>query len=333
MSARTPALLVTGMARTGTSWVGKMVEAGGDVVYINEPLNPGHPPGHSPGVLDNSVTHQYQYISDGDEAWRRAFTRALALKYGYLRELRRNRKPYDLARMVKYGRAFAVGRLKGRHPMLDDPFALYATPWLARTFNLRAAVLVRDPVSVAGSYKKLGWAMRFDEMLAQPGLVADLLGPQYVDEVRAAQAETDPVRSYALMWRASYGIVDRHYRGLPGVAIVRYEDFATEPLTAFGALYEHFELDFSAKAQAAVTAATTGGGSDRDSHAWSLKGGVSKTAFRPMDSAAMLDAAARRLDPAEIATVRALTADVAARFYPPTPGPRHAASEPARHSA
>jgi hypothetical protein len=316
MSARTPGLLVTGMARTGTSWVGKMVEAGGDVVYINEPLNPGHPPGHSPGVLDNTVTHQYQYIGDGDVAWQRAFARTLALKYGYLRELRRNRRPYDLARMVKYGAAFTAGRLRGRAPMLDDPFALYATPWLARTFGVRAVVLVRDPVAIAGSYKKLGWRMRFDELLAQPGLVTDLLGPEYADEVKAASVETDPVRSYALMWRASYGIVDRHYRNVPGVVIRRYEDFATNPLTTFAGLYEHFGLDFSERARQAVTAATSGGGSDRESHAWSLRGGVSKTAYRPMDSAAMLDSAARRLSAQEIAVVRELTADVAARFYP-----------------
>ena len=44
-------LLVTGMPRTATSWVGKMLEASGALVYVNEPLNPQHPPGRSPGVL------------------------------------------------------------------------------------------------------------------------------------------------------------------------------------------------------------------------------------------------------------------------------------------
>src|SRR5215471_3041403 len=184
MTAGFPGLLVTGMARTGTSWVGKMVEAGGDVVYINEPLNPGHPPGHSPGVLDNTVIHQYQYIEDGDAAWQRAFARTLALRYGFVREVRRNHSLYDLAKMAKYGTSFTLGRLRGRHAMLDDPFALFATPWLVRTFGVRAVVLVRDPVAIAGSYRKLGWRMRFDELLAQPGLVRDLLGPQ-VEQVRA----------------------------------------------------------------------------------------------------------------------------------------------------
>jgi hypothetical protein len=292
-----------------------MVEAGGEVVYVNEPLNPGHPPGQSPGVLDHRVSHQYQYIEDGDAAWLRAFTRTLALRYGFLRELRRNHRPYDLARLAKYGTSFTVGRLRGRRALLDDPFALFATPWLARTLGVRAVVLVRDPVAVAGSYRRLGWRMRFDQLLDQPGLVRDLLGP-HAGEVREAAAETDPLRSYALMWRVTYGIVDRHYRELPGVAIRRYEDFATDPARAFAELYDHFGLRFSERAAARIAKATGGTGTDRDPHRWTLAFGLSKTAFRPMNSASMLESAYRRLQPDEIATVRELTADVAERFYP-----------------
>jgi hypothetical protein len=311
------ALLVTGLARSGTSFVGKMVEAGGGVVYVNEPLNPGHPPGRSPGVLDHAVTHQYQYIGEGDAGWRRAFTRTLALRYGFGRELRRNHRPYDLARLVKYGTSFTVGRLRGRRAMLDDPFALFATPWLVRTFGVRTVVLVRDPVAVAGSYRRLGWRMRFEQLLDQPGLVRDLLGP-HTGEVREAAGETDPLRAYALMWRVAYGIVDRHYRDLPGVAIRRYEDFATDPAGAFAELYDHFGLRFTDRAATRIAKATGGTGTDRDAHRWTLAFGLSKTAFRPLDSASMLASAHRRLAPEEIATVRELTKDVAERFYPAT---------------
>jgi hypothetical protein len=292
-----------------------MVEAGGDVVYVNEPLNPGHPPGGSPGVLDKRVTHQYQYVEDGDPEWRRAFGRTLGLRYGFMRELRRNRRPYDLARLAKYGTSFTVGRLRGRRALIDDPFALFATPWLVRTFGVRAVVLVRDPVAVAGSYRRLGWRMRFGQLLDQPGLVRDLLGP-HAAEVREAAAQTDPLRSYALMWRVAYGIVDRHYRDLPGVAIRRYEDFATDPARAFAELYDHFGLRFTPQAAARIAKATGGTGSDRRAHRWTVAFGLSKTAFRPLDSAGAVASAYRRLAPEEIAIVRELTAGVAERFYP-----------------
>lgn len=39
-----------------------MLAAGGELVYVNEPLNPQHPPGRCPGVLNAHVTHRFQYI-------------------------------------------------------------------------------------------------------------------------------------------------------------------------------------------------------------------------------------------------------------------------------
>ena len=60
-------ILVTGIPRSGTSWVGKMLDAGGEVVYINEPLSDHRPPGRSPGVLAAPVHHRFQYISEANE--------------------------------------------------------------------------------------------------------------------------------------------------------------------------------------------------------------------------------------------------------------------------
>ena len=106
-------ILVTGLPRSGTSWIGKMLQAGGEVVYVNEPLNPQHPPGRSPGVLNAEVTHRYQYIcAENDERWAAAYHDTLRLRYQLIAELRRNRAPYDLARMAKYSTAFTIGRLR-----------------------------------------------------------------------------------------------------------------------------------------------------------------------------------------------------------------------------
>ena len=61
-------LLVTGLPRSGTSWTGKMLEASGQVVYVNEPMNTRRPPGRSPGVLNAHVQHRFQYVDPADDA-------------------------------------------------------------------------------------------------------------------------------------------------------------------------------------------------------------------------------------------------------------------------
>ncbi|MFC7647663.1 sulfotransferase [Streptosporangium lutulentum] len=167
-------VLVTGLPRSGTSWTGKMLAASGELVYVNEPLNPQHPPGRSPGVLNAAVTHRFQYICpDNEESWLPAFASTVALRYGFLAELRRNRSPYDLARMVKYGTSFTLGRLGGRRALLDDPFALFSAGWFAERLGCRVIILLRDPVSFASSWQRLGWTVHFQELLEQPLLVRD----------------------------------------------------------------------------------------------------------------------------------------------------------------
>jgi hypothetical protein len=307
-------LLVTGLPRSGTSWVGKMLEASGEVVYVNEPMNPQHPPGHSPGVLNARVRHRFQYIStDDDEQWRRAFTDTLALRYRFRAELRQNHAPYDLARMVKYGRSFTAGRLRGRRAMLDDPFAVFATGWLTQEMGCQAVVLVRDPVSFVGSWRALNWSIHFHELLEQPALVRDHLGP-YVDRMRALVGSPDWLARTCLLWEATYDVVDRAFRALPGVHLVGYEDLVREPMTGFRDLYDSFGLTWSPAAEERIREATTEKpGAEQGSHRWSLRGGLSRTAFRPMGSATALSTYRNRLTPAEVERVRELTAEVAGR--------------------
>jgi hypothetical protein len=317
VTARQPPLLVTGLPRSGTSWVGKMLEASDEVVYVNEPMNPGHPPGHSPGVLDQRVTRQFQYISaEDDEGWARAFTDTLALRYRLGPELRANHSSYDLARAAKYLTAFTAGRLRGRRAMLDDPFAVLSTGWLVERMGVQAAVLVRDPVSFVGSWRKLGWSMHFHELLEQPALVRDHLEP-YVDRMRALVGSPDWLARTCLLWEMTYDVVDRSFRALPGVSLISYEDLVAEPVTGFERLYETFGLTWSPEAQQRVVAATTGGAdSAAGSHRWSLRGGLSRTAYRPMSSETALSTFKNRLTPEEIDRVRELTAEVADRVLP-----------------
>jgi hypothetical protein len=312
-------LLVTGLPRSGTSWVGKMLEASNQLVYVNEPLNPQHPPGRSPGVLDAEVTHRFQYICpDNDQPWTRAFTDTTKLRYHVLAELRRNHGPYDLARMAKYFTSFTHGRLQGRRALIDDPFAVLSARWFAERLDADVLVLVREPVSLVGSWRRLGWKFDFQDLLGQPLLLRDLLGG-YEPEMQALVGSPDRLAQIALLWRVTYAAVHRLRGVVPRLRVVRYEDLSREPVEQFQLLYEAFGLTWSTGIAERVAAATSGtAGTDR-SHAWTVRYGLSRTAFRPMDSRAALRSYETRLTPEEISRVRELTADVAGDLYPGEP--------------
>ncbi|MGW4472189.1 sulfotransferase [Nonomuraea sp. NPDC004354] len=298
MGGRVNPVLVTGLPRSGTSWVGKMLAASGELVYVNEPLNPQHPPGRCPGVLRAGVTHRFQYICDDNSAdWLPAFRDTVALRYGWLAELRANRSPYDLARLVRYGTAFAWGRRTGRRALLDDPFAVLSASWFARTLGCTVIALVRDPVSLAGSWTRLGWTVYFHELLEQPLLVRD--HPE-VEELRALVGSQDRIAKICALWRVARAVLAR----AEGVTVVSYEDLAGAPLPGFRRLYDLAGLRWSPAAERRVTRACTTPGTAERGFAWS---GLSRTAYRPMDSSSALHSYRDRLTDAEIATIRTLT--------------------------
>jgi len=308
-------VLVTGLPRSGTSWVGKMLEAGREVVYVNEPLNPQHPPGRSPGVLNAEVGYRFQYIcADNDDAWVAAFTDMLKLRYRPVAELRRNHALYDVGRLGKYFTAFTVGRLRGRRALIDDPYAVLSSAWFAERLGCQVVACVRHPVSFVGSWQRLGWQVSLHELLNQPLLMRDLLGP-YAGEMRALAGSPDSVATTALLWRVTYAtlhdLAERHSR----VRLWRYEDLATDPVARFRDLYAECGLTWTDRARQRVISATMGRSNTERTFEWSLRGGLSRTAFRPMDSRTALGSYRDRLSPDQIERVGELTEDVAVRYY------------------
>lgn len=291
-----------------------MLEASGEVIYVNEPLNPRHPPGRSPGVLNADITHRYQYIcADNDERWTVAFNDMLRLRYHLAAELRRNHAPYDFALAAKYAKDFAVGKFRGRRALIDDPFGVMSSGWFAERLNCRVVLSVRQPVSVVGSWRKLGWKALLDDVLGQPLLMRDMFAP-YADELQAAQDSNDPVRRAALLWRVTYAALGDLNERKPGLMhIQRYEDLAMNPEPGFRELYAICGLSWTEGARKRILWSTSDQGKAKAERTWT--GVFSRTAFKPMDSRAALGAFRDRLSQDEIDKVLEITADVAARYY------------------
>jgi Sulfotransferase family len=308
-------ILVTGVPRSGTSWIGRMLDAGGDVVYINEPLNDQHPPGRSPGVLDASVDHRFEYISDANESrYLQAFHDTLALRYGVGAELRQNRSPRDLLRMAKYLNSFLRGRLRGRRPLLDDPFAVFSVEWFARRLGCQVVVAVRHPAAVASSRKLLGWRTDFRNLLDQPRLLDDWLHPFERDMEEALRRPEDAIGQSCLLWRMAYHVVAQLRSGR--LLVVRNEDLSLDPAEEYARLYRTLELPFRDRARRIIERSSTRGRGDAP-HTWSLSGwSLSKTGFRRLDSRANVAKWKTHLSAEEVSRIRSLTEDVASCYYP-----------------
>jgi Sulfotransferase family len=311
-------ILLTGMHRSGGSWVAKMIEGGGGVVHVNEPFNRRHPPGLTPGILRVPPPRAYQHVGPHNEAEHLAgFRDMLDLRYGLAAELRANHGVYDLVKAAKYQAAFVLGRARGLRPLIDDPYMVFAAEWLAERLDCRVVMLVRHPAGIVSSLKRIGdgWADNLPDIASQPELVRRYLSSYATELERAAGQPLDPVAHGALLWLLIHSAIAQQVARHPEFIVVRYEDLAGDPLPQFRDLYGRLGLDFNARAEKAVRAGSMAGDASRRS-AWG-RVGMARTAYQPMESKANAWAWRERLTTREITDVIGVTRPVASQFYSP----------------
>src|SRR5207248_5322906 len=112
----------------------------------------------------------------------------------------------------------------------------FSVEWFARRFDSDVVLLVREPLAVVSSWKRLGWSFDFANLLEQPLLMRDWLQP-FEREMSTARSESwSLVESVALLWRVIYSVVAEER--FPRVHLLRHEDLSIDPVGEYGKLYE-----------------------------------------------------------------------------------------------
>ncbi|MGE3795668.1 MAG: sulfotransferase [Dehalococcoidia bacterium] len=301
--AETP-ILVTGANRSGTTWVGRMLCASGELEYVHEPFNPGI----WPRVLGVDTKGHYAYVcAENEGPMVPAIERILRHRAPLLSQVGEARSARDVGRLGKAAVRTAGWAIRRRRVLLKDPIAMFSAPWLADRFDARVVVMIRHPAAYVSSIDRLGWRFDFGFLLSQPLLMRDLLEP-WRDEIEARAADPGtPFDQAITLWRIKYGVVDRWRRERPDFDFVLYEDLASEPVDGFEALYRRLGLTFDGGARTTIESFTgSANPADRPPSEWS---NVRR------DSRAARNAWLARLDQNEIDRIRVGVGEIADRFY------------------
>jgi hypothetical protein len=295
-------ILITGMPRSGTTWVGRVLCAGNGAGYLNEPFNLAT----SPGTIRVPLDHWYPYVTAENEGEIfGALEPLLRFEYPLARELRRCRTYNDLVHTLKMWRSSVRGR--ARRPLVKEPHAVFSAEWFARRLRSDVVVTVRHPAAVVSSWKRLDWSFDFANLLGQPALVRDLLGPFRSDMERALEPSHDLVDRVALLWHVVYRTVAGYRERFPDFHIVRHEDLSREPMDRYRALYEALGLPLTREAENAITAASSAANPKETS--------VENPHETRLDSRATLTSWKRRLSDDEVDRIRKVTEETATLFY------------------
>lgn len=242
-------VLVTGVHRSGTTWVGRVIDMSPDVGYVNEPFNPTH----QPGICACRFSYWYQYVHTGNAS---AFTPALfdtlRFRYAYAAQLRGVRGPADLHRLSVDAAHFLWYRVRRARPLLKDPIAAMSAGWLSTTFGAQVIVVVRHPAAVAHSLRRLNWWHPFGDFLRQAELIDQQLRELEPQIRRMAGGHHDILDEAALLWRIVYSVLLAQGSAHPQWLFVRQEDLARDPVLGFARVFDWLELEYPERIQRGV---------------------------------------------------------------------------------
>jgi Sulfotransferase family len=213
-------VLIVGVPRSGTSWIGRVLGSAPGAVYLGEPDNHEHVPFALRAKL-GAKGRLYPYLDPAEEApvygrlWRDAFAGGhadglvAAVRTRAAERLLRGAESGDLIGAIvdpaaaslrlRLAAALALPEQRpsdGSAVVVKSVHAQLALDWLATRFPVRILIVLREPLNVLSSWKAMGW-------LAAPG-VLDELGPAAADDLaRALNLEMpspeSPVEEAALL--------------------------------------------------------------------------------------------------------------------------------------
>lgn len=244
-------ILVTGSHRSGTTWVGRMLCAGGQVFYVSEPFNVG-PVG--PRWIPNFPYWFYYISSQNALKYEELLQNVIELRYPLFRNTLRIRRLRHVGRLGRDWLLSKYARLLGKRPLIKDPIALFSAEWLAQRFNMKVIVMIRHPAAFASSLKRLNWQFDFANWLKQDLLMQNLLSP-FQDQIQEyARNKKDIIDQAILMWNVIYSIVHQYRQAHPDWMFVKHEEIAANPLKGFKELYQYCGLTWNKRARSTIKA-------------------------------------------------------------------------------
>lgn len=297
-------ILITGSHRSGTTWVGALLNASSSTLTIHEPFNPTY----VRSWLRTPPSHWFQFVEAPlDDRWRAQTARVVDLRPPISTMLRRSGAPRNLARVGQEAVSAAIHRRRDARAVIKDPIALLAAPWIADTFGAHPIVLVRHPAAFVSSILRLGWRFDFTNLTDQPRLIDQRLSDMANEIEQAAAHPLALIDNAILSWRVLNSVVRQYRQERPEWLVVRQEDLAADPVVRVREIYERVALPWNERVDLEVRRLT--GVADHGDVAPGDKGGVVR------NSRAAMYSWHGRLDADQIGHIRDATLDLATSFY------------------
>lgn len=254
-------IFVTGAPRSGTTFVGQILSTPIAVDYIHEPFNPGC---GIPGIgarysyvrpsLDSAEMQRYHAMT------RRIFSYDFTLKTNVDPTDSRGRK---LIKALVGSRGPFHLRLAKPNPfhraaIIKDPTGLFLTEYLYKTFDVKPVILVKHPISLVASFRRVGWQPLMAYFKNQPYLIEDYFAdrPTLFNDDHGSL-----VQQVATFWTIAYKVLLEQANSYPDWQVILHEELCEQPVSTLQQLYKAVGLSWSTSIERKVKKLTQGNSS------------------------------------------------------------------------
>lgn len=225
-------ILVTGIHRGGTTWVGKMLAATRETYYLSEVF-----PLDSELLPSGLINYWYPYFTaESRQALIDPVNRVLSFNFAWPHRTRWF-LPDRLIALRLTRRWLGLPR-----PIIRDPFTAMIADWLADTFQMNVLCLFRHPAAVVTSLQRVNWRFDFKNFLEQPRLMEKWLHPFAAQLIRPSD---NFIENGALLWLCVYHVLASQLEHHPEWLVWRLEDIAAKPEDAFQTIYQRLGLAYT----------------------------------------------------------------------------------------
>lgn len=251
-------IFVTGVIRSGTTFVGKVLSFPLVVDYIHEPYNQyrdfiSSNPGLFPYVRPNLDNEEKQRC---DEFTKLIFSYDLNLKGHYpasdpwqrkvIKRIVGSRGPYYM-RLAKIN-------IFHKAAIIKDPIGLLLTEYLYLNFGVKPVLVIKHPISLMASLHRVNWWPHPRE-LTNHHLIEDYFSEEADFMYRDWH---NNVLASAAYWRAVHKVLLTQANKYPDWQVITHEELCQSPVSVFERLYKVLELPWSKVVKHKILKLTTG---------------------------------------------------------------------------
>ena len=230
-------IFISGMHRSGTSWVSQILStAGGYVVKDEEIFLPNYPSQNKP------IKIWYEYIhSKNEKKYIQYIENALSNKYHLIHEF-----PFQesISQKIKafYLKTNSILRKSfydSTPLILVEPLGLLSSDWFSKTYKCKMIIIIRHPAAIISSLKLNNIKYNFN------GSDSLFVQNEFVDNNNNNLPKSDDIIGQGiLMWKILYSYVQKLQKNNKNWIFVKHEDLSIDPMNEFQLLFKKLGLPF-----------------------------------------------------------------------------------------